>query len=81
MTVGENLAWGEESAARPSETVEGWMESPGHRVHTLRPEYTEIGIGLEYAPPRPVNGRAAIYPRNFGGPTNFGGRVAGGSTR
>jgi uncharacterized protein YkwD len=67
-TVGENLAWGEESAAAPAGIVEGWMESPGHRANVLRPEYTEIGIGLAYDAPRPVNGRAAIYTTNFGRP-------------
>lgn len=67
VTVGENLGWGEEEAAAPAEIVEGWMESPGHRANILRPEFTEIGIGLAYEPPRPVSGRAAVYTTNFGG--------------
>jgi uncharacterized protein YkwD len=75
VTVGENLAWGEESASSPAEIVEGWMESPGHRANVLRPEYREIGIGLAYAAPHPVSGRAAIYA------TNFGGRLPAATTR
>lgn len=40
--VAENIAAGQESAA---EVVEGWMNSPGHRVNILNPAYKEIGIG------------------------------------
>lgn len=69
VTVGENLAWGEEAAGTPSEIVEGWMDSPGHRANVLRAEFTEIGIGMAYEPPRPVPGRAAVYTTNFGGPS------------
>jgi uncharacterized protein YkwD len=68
VTVGENLAWGEDSAAAPAEIVAGWMESPGHRANVLRREYTEIGIGLAHDAPRPVTGRAAIYTTSFGHP-------------
>jgi len=68
VTVGENLAWGEASAAAPVEIVAGWMESPGHRANVLRPEYTEVGIGLAHDAPRPVTGRAAIYTTDFGRP-------------
>lgn len=67
VTVGENLAWGEETAATPREIVEGWMESPGHRANILRPEFREIGIGLAYEPPKPVSGRVTVYTTNFGG--------------
>ena len=67
VTVGENLAWGEESAGTPVEIVEGWMDSPGHRANILRPEFEEIGIGLAHEPPAAVEGRAAVYTTNFGG--------------
>ena len=67
VMVGENLAWGEETAATPAEIVEGWMESPGHRANILRPEFREIGIGLAYEPPEPVSGEVAVYTTNFGG--------------
>jgi uncharacterized protein YkwD len=65
VSVGENLAWGEETAGTPA--VEGWMESPGHRANILRREFREVGIGLAYEPPRPVSGRVAVYTTNFGG--------------
>ena len=67
VTVGENLAWGEETAGTPAAIVEGWMESPGHRANILRREFREVGIGLAYEPPRPVSGRVAVYTTNFGG--------------
>jgi uncharacterized protein YkwD len=31
-----------------SDTVLGWMNSPGHRANILRPEYNESGIGVAY---------------------------------
>ena len=68
VTVGENLAWGEETAGTPVAIVKGWMESPGHRANILRPEFREIGIGFAYDPPQPVPGRVAVYTTNFGGP-------------
>lgn len=67
VRVGENLAWGEETAGTPAAIVEGWMESAGHRANVLRREFQEIGIGLAYEPPRPVSGRVAVYTTNFGG--------------
>ncbi len=67
VSVGENLAWGEETAGTPAAIVEGWMESPGHRANILRREFREVGIGLAYEPPRPVSGRVAVYTTNFGG--------------
>ncbi len=42
--IGENLALvGSEDAARAS--VQGWMESPGHRENLLRSDYTHVGFG------------------------------------
>ena len=41
--VGENVAAGYGS---PEAVVAGWMNSPGHRVNILSPNYREIGIGL-----------------------------------
>ncbi len=67
VSVGENLAWGEETAGTPEEFVEGWMNSPGHRANILRAEFREVGIGLAYEPPQPVSGRVTVYTTNFGG--------------
>ena len=42
--VGENLALvGPQDVAQQS--VQGWMESPGHRENLLRPDYTHVGFG------------------------------------
>lgn len=40
--AGENIA-GNTSASR---AMEAWMNSPGHRVNILNPEFTHIGIGV-----------------------------------
>ena len=69
--VGENLYWGAAKHAPPAQAMEGWMKSPGHRRNVLRPEFTEVGVGVTYDGPFHVGkNRAAIYT------TNFGGRVA-----
>ncbi len=47
LLVGENIAAGQTTA---EEVVQGWMNSPGHRANILNPNYTEIGVGYEYAP-------------------------------
>jgi uncharacterized protein YkwD len=41
--IGENIAAGDRSAEA---VVAGWLESPGHRANILKPEYTEIGVGV-----------------------------------
>jgi uncharacterized protein YkwD len=68
VTVGENLAWGEESAGTPVAIVEGWVETPGHRANTLRSEFRDIGIGLACEPPQPATGEVAVYTASFAGP-------------
>ena len=40
---GENIAWGQRSAA---EVVRGWMGSPGHRRIILHPRATTFGAGF-----------------------------------
>jgi uncharacterized protein YkwD len=67
VVVGENLAWGEETAGTPAEIVRGWMKSPGHRANILRAEFEEVGIGLGFEPPTPARGQAVVYTTNFGG--------------
>jgi uncharacterized protein YkwD len=68
--VGENIYWGEESLATPVKAVEGWMDSPGHRENILRPQFTEVGVGVGLDPPRPGgHGRSAVYTTDFGGPS------------
>ena len=45
FTYGENIAAGNATAA---ETVEQWMNSPGHRANILNPKFTHIGVGYCY---------------------------------
>jgi uncharacterized protein YkwD len=42
MGYGENVAWNQKS---PSEVVNVWMNSRGHRANILNSGYTEIGTG------------------------------------
>lgn len=65
-TVGENLAWGSGRLATPIETVNAWMNSPGHKANILNRRFDEIGIGV--APGAPVGGvgNAATYTQHFG---------------
>lgn len=40
---GENIAWGQRSAA---EVHQGWMNSPGHRDNRMSSRWTEYGVGV-----------------------------------
>jgi uncharacterized protein YkwD len=66
--IGENIAWGAGTRARPLDTVAAWMASPPHRANILRGAFREIGIGV--APGAPVAGfdaaGAATYANAFG---------------
>jgi uncharacterized protein YkwD len=67
-TLGENIAWGSLSYSTPKSIVRLWMHSPGHRANILRPQFTQIGIGIARgAPERGVHG-AAVYTTDFGRP-------------
>jgi uncharacterized protein YkwD len=66
--TGENLYTGTGTEATPVRALKGWMESPGHRANILRPEFTEVGVGIAYESPKPgVEGPGAVYTTNFGG--------------
>lgn len=41
-TAGENIAMGQRT---PSEVVNAWMNSPGHRANILNASFTKIGVG------------------------------------
>lgn len=43
QTAGENLAYG---ALTSQQTVDAWMNSPGHRANILKTSYTEVGFGF-----------------------------------
>jgi uncharacterized protein YkwD len=68
--TGENIAWGEDSAGSPASIVDGWMHSPHHRDNILRPQFSEVGVGLAIGgPPRtePTELESATYTTDFGG--------------
>lgn len=44
-TAGENIAYGQSS---PTEVMNGWMNSSGHRANILKKEFKEIGIAAYY---------------------------------
>jgi uncharacterized protein YkwD len=62
--LGENLAWGQGSAATPARIVSAWMHSPGHRANILNGSYRQIGIGIALG--APVGGGGATYVNEFG---------------
>ncbi len=41
-TAGENIAKGQRT---PSDVMNGWMNSPGHKANIMNANYTEIGVG------------------------------------
>jgi uncharacterized protein YkwD len=66
--TGENLYTGTGTEATPVRALKGWMESPGHRANILRPEFTEVGVGIGYESPKPgITDPGAVYTTNFGG--------------
>ena len=42
------LQWNDEPEEMIRESVEGWLESPGHRETMLNPEYRKVNIGLAW---------------------------------
>jgi len=45
--AGENIAYGQKT---PSEVVDAWMNSEGHRANILSANFTEIGVGCYISP-------------------------------
>ena len=67
-SVGENIHWGIEENATPVRIFRDWMESPGHRENILRPQFTEVGVGVAHEAPQPsFRGRVGVYTTDFGG--------------
>jgi uncharacterized protein YkwD len=66
-SLGENLYWGSGRLATPQQSVEGWMNSPGHRRNVLNSRFRDIGIGITIGAPEDVSGSsAATYATEFG---------------
>ena len=47
QTAGENLAYGFTTS---SDTITGWMNSPGHRANILNGSFSQVGFGIVNAP-------------------------------
>ena len=67
-SLGENIAWGGGRLATPSEIVDAWMHSAGHRANILSRAFDEIGVGIAPGAPRRLPGGmdAATYTTDFG---------------
>lgn len=66
-SLGENIAWGSGELATPSEIVDSWMNSSGHRRNILDRRFRHIGVGVATGAPDDVQGeRAATYTTDFG---------------
>jgi uncharacterized protein YkwD len=67
-STGENLAWGTHANATPVRIVDGWMNSAGHRENILRPQFTEVGVGVAYDAPTAASVTpVGVYTTDFGG--------------
>src|SRR6478672_5946274 len=44
--LGEDLAWGTGTAARPRSIVRAWMNSPMHRQIMLDCRFSQLGVGI-----------------------------------
>jgi uncharacterized protein YkwD len=62
--VGENIAWGDGTAATPAAIVSAWMHSAGHRANILNRRFRAIGIGIASGTPGGHGG--ATYSTDFG---------------
>jgi uncharacterized protein YkwD len=57
--ISENIAAG---YSTPTDVMDGWMSSGGHRANILNCAYTEIGVGYYYqADDQPFPGNSAAY--------------------
>lgn len=63
--MAENIAAGYPT---PSDAVEGWLNSPGHRTNMLNCTYTETGIGYAYDS---GDGANVVQGMTTGGPYFF----------
>src|SRR5215204_6310174 len=43
---GENISWGTGPARSPKATLDGWLNSDGHRRNLFQPIWTSQGVGL-----------------------------------
>jgi uncharacterized protein YkwD len=64
--VGETLAWGWGTSARPRGVVAAWLRSPSHRRVALSPRYRRVGIGIVRGTPVAGAPAGVTYTADFG---------------
>jgi uncharacterized protein YkwD len=63
--LGEDLAWGTGSAARPRSIVQGWMHSPLHRRIMLDCRFSRLGVGIAAGRFGGNTARTTVYAADF----------------
>lgn len=61
----ENLAYGFDNS---NSTLNGWMNSPGHRANVMDPDLREVGFGIINAPNYQNHGQETIVVAMYGTP-------------
>lgn len=64
-TAGENLAYGFDNS---TETVIGWMNSPGHKANILNTGYVDVGFGIANSANYQGTGPQTIVVAMYGSP-------------
>lgn len=67
QAAGENLAYGFDSS---SDTLAGWMSSPGHRANILNANYSQVGFGIAHAANYIGAGPETVIVAMYGEPKN-----------
>lgn len=65
QTAGENLAYG---AITSQQTVDAWMNSPGHRANLLNGKFTQVGFGFVNAPNFVGSGEQTVIVAMYAAP-------------
>jgi uncharacterized protein YkwD len=63
--LGEDLAWGTGSDARPKSIVRGWMNSPMHRRIMLDCRFSHLGVGIAAGQFGDNAARTTVYAADF----------------
>lgn len=64
--IGENIAWSTGRFGTARETMNGWLESAGHRANILTPAFRDLGIGYLSNRAFQGYGGATLWGQAFG---------------
>lgn len=73
LKAAENLAYGFDNS---NSTLNGWMNSPGHRANVMDPELREVGFGISNVENYQNNGEETVVVAMYGQTLNSGTAVA-----